>query len=72
MVKRLLVIKREAQEHFFLSVEKGVMTIGGNSTDAEAILRNLHISRIHCEVEPARPTAAVHRLFLARDPGPHS
>jgi pSer/pThr/pTyr-binding forkhead associated (FHA) protein len=51
MVKRLLVIDREDQEHFFLSVEKGVMTIGGNSTDAEAILRNLHISRIHCEVE---------------------
>ncbi|HEY7327271.1 MAG TPA: FHA domain-containing serine/threonine-protein kinase [Gemmataceae bacterium] len=51
MVKRLLVIDREDQEHFFLSVEKGVMTIGGNSADAEAILRNLHISRIHCEVE---------------------
>jgi pSer/pThr/pTyr-binding forkhead associated (FHA) protein len=51
MVKRLLVIDREDQEHFFLSVEKGVMTIGGDSTNAEAILRNLHISRIHCEVE---------------------
>ncbi len=51
MVKRLLIIDREDQEHFFFSVEKGVMTIGGNSTDAEAILRNLHIVRIHCEVE---------------------
>ena len=51
MVKRLLVIDPEDQEHFFLSVEKGVMTIGGNSADAEAVLRDLHISRIHCEVE---------------------
>jgi hypothetical protein len=51
MVKRLLVIDRDDQEHFFLSVQKGVMTIGCNSQNAEAILRNLHISRIHCEVE---------------------
>ncbi len=51
MVKRLLVIDREDQEHFFLSVEKGVMTLGGSSKSAEAVLRNLHISRIHCEVE---------------------
>jgi hypothetical protein len=51
MVKRLLVIDRKDQEHFFLSVEKGVMTLGDNAKNAEAILRNLHISRIHCEVE---------------------
>jgi hypothetical protein len=51
MSKRLLIIDREDQEHFFLSVEKGVMTIGSDSANAEAILRNLHISRIHCEVE---------------------
>jgi hypothetical protein len=51
MVKRLLVIDREDQEHFFLSVENGVMTIGGNFAATEAVLRDLHISRIHCEVE---------------------
>lgn len=51
MVKRLLVIDREDREHFFLSVENGVMTLGGNSTNAEAVLRDLHISRIHFEVE---------------------
>lgn len=51
MSKRLLVIDREDQEHFFLSVEKGVMTLGGTSNDTEAVLRGLHISRIHCEVE---------------------
>lgn len=51
MVKRLLVIDRDDQEQFFLSVQKGVLTIGGNSQNAEAIVRNLHISRIHCEVE---------------------
>lgn len=51
MVKRLLFIDREDREHFSLSVENGVMTIGGNSENAEAILRDLHISRIRCEVE---------------------
>ncbi|MHB1422759.1 MAG: protein kinase domain-containing protein [Gemmataceae bacterium] len=51
MGKRLLVIDRDDQGHFFLSVEKGILTLGGNAADAEAILRDLHISRIHCEVE---------------------
>jgi pSer/pThr/pTyr-binding forkhead associated (FHA) protein len=51
MVKRLLVIDRDDQGEFFLSVDAGVMTIGGNSKNAEAVLRDLHISRIHCEVE---------------------
>lgn len=51
MVKRLLVIDRDDQGEFFLSVEAGVMTIGSNSKRAEAVFRNLHISRIHCEVE---------------------
>lgn len=51
MLKRLLIIDRDDQGQFFLSVQAGVLTLGGNSTNAEAILRDLHISRIHCEVE---------------------
>ncbi len=51
MVKRLLVIDRDDQGHFFLSVDSGVVTIGGDAKNAEAVLRDLNISRIHCEVE---------------------
>jgi serine/threonine-protein kinase len=51
MVKRLLVIDRDDKGHFFLSVEAGVMTIGGDAKNTDAVLRDLQISRIHCEVE---------------------
>ncbi len=51
MAKRLLVIDGDDQESFFLSVEAGTMTLGGDPANAEAVLRGLHITRIHCEVE---------------------
>lgn len=51
MPKRVLVIDGNDQGHFFLSVDKGMMTIGDSPTNAEVVLRDLHISRIHCEVE---------------------
>ena len=50
MAKRLLVIEPDDQGHFFLSVEAGTMIIGGDSKNAELVLRDLHIARIHCEV----------------------
>jgi serine/threonine-protein kinase len=50
MTKRLLLIDGD-QGHFALSVEAGILTIGGNAHSAEAVLRNLRISRIRCEVE---------------------
>jgi hypothetical protein len=51
MAKRLLVIDGDDRESFFLSVEAGTMTLGGDRSNAEAVLRGLHITRIHCEVE---------------------
>ena len=51
MAKRLLCIDGDDQGHFFLSVETGTLTIGGDPKNAEAVLRGLHISRIHCEIE---------------------
>jgi hypothetical protein len=51
MGKRLLVIDRDDQGQFFLSVEAGVITVGGTAKNAEAVFRDLHISHIHCEVE---------------------
>jgi serine/threonine-protein kinase len=51
MVKRRLVIDRDDQGNFVLSVEAGTMTLGANSRSFEAVLRDLHISRIHCEIE---------------------
>jgi pSer/pThr/pTyr-binding forkhead associated (FHA) protein len=51
MAKRLLFIDSDDQGHFFLSVATGTLTLGGDPTSVEAVLRGLHISRIHCEIE---------------------
>jgi hypothetical protein len=51
MSRRLLVIEGDDRTPFFLAVEAGTMTLGGNPQNAEAILRDLRISRIHCEIE---------------------
>ena len=51
MSKRLLVIDGDDREAFFLSVDGGTMTLGGDPANVEAVLRGLHITRIHCEVE---------------------
>jgi pSer/pThr/pTyr-binding forkhead associated (FHA) protein len=51
MAKRHLFIDGDDQGHFFLSVERGTLTIGVDPKNAEAVLRGLHISRIHCEIE---------------------
>jgi hypothetical protein len=51
MTKRVLVIDRDDQGHFFLCLEEGAMTIGDSPTHADVVLRNLRLSRIRCEVE---------------------
>lgn len=53
MAKQLLVIEGDDQGHFFLSIESGTLTIGDNAKNAGILVRNLHISRIHCEIEVA-------------------
>lgn len=51
MSRRILVIDGDDKGHFFLAVDGGKMTIGDSPTHAEAVLKDLHIRRIHCEVE---------------------
>src|SRR5437660_8164991 len=51
MAKRVLVIDGSDRGHFFFSVDGKTITIGAGPAHAEAVLRDLHISRIHCEIE---------------------
>ena len=51
MAKRILVIDGNDQGRLFLKVEAGTMTVGGDPANVEAVLRDLHITRIYCEVE---------------------
>ncbi len=51
MVKRLLVIDRDDQGDFFLTIDAGVLTLGSQPRKVEAVFRDLHISHIHCEIE---------------------
>jgi pSer/pThr/pTyr-binding forkhead associated (FHA) protein len=51
MTRRLLVIDSDDQGQFYLSLESGTLTLGRSAESAEAVLRGLHVSRIHCEVE---------------------
>src|SRR5262245_59290386 len=51
MAKQVLVIDGADQAKLFLSVAAGTLTVGSDPKQAEFIFRNLHIARIHCEVE---------------------
>jgi pSer/pThr/pTyr-binding forkhead associated (FHA) protein len=51
MAKRLLVIDSDDKGHFFLAVDAGTMMVGADRKNAEFVLRDLHVVRIHCEVE---------------------
>jgi len=51
MSKRMLVIERDDQGQFLLAVNGGTLTIGASTAEAEIVLRDLHVSRLHCEVE---------------------
>src|SRR5947209_3875899 len=60
MAKRLLLIDRDEQGHFFLSLDGEMRVIGGSRQQAEVVLRDLHISAIHCEVEVDDDLIVVH------------
>ena len=51
MSRRMLVIERDDQDRFVLAVSAGTLTIGATASDAEIVLRHLHVTRLHCEVE---------------------
>ena len=51
MARRRLVIDRDNKGHFFFSVDGGVVQIGDHPQQADLMVRNLHVARIHCEVE---------------------
>jgi len=51
MAKTMLVIDRDDQGQLFLSVEEGTLTVGDSPRRADVVLRNLHISRILCEID---------------------
>lgn len=53
MAKRLLVIDRDDQGRFFLSVEGDTLTVGASVDEMDVVLRELHITRLRCEVEVA-------------------
>src|SRR5690242_11420438 len=59
MAKRLLVIDGDDRGQFFLSVEEGTLTIGGTAEHGAVVLRDLHISRIRCEVEVGEEAVVV-------------
>lgn len=67
MATRLLVIDGEDGGDFFLSVEAGTLTIGCNAQNAEAVLHDLRIARIHCEVEFEGSSVVVGSPALAGD-----
>jgi hypothetical protein len=51
MSRQMLVIERDDQDRFVLAVSGGTLTIGATAADAEIVLRHLHVTRLHCEVE---------------------
>ncbi|HWY87508.1 MAG TPA: FHA domain-containing serine/threonine-protein kinase [Gemmataceae bacterium] len=66
-MKRVLVIDAGGPGPFCLSVADGALTIGESPEHAEVALRDLHILRVHCEVEivedevvVSAPAAAMH------------
>jgi serine/threonine-protein kinase len=59
MAKQRLVIEGNDQGPFFLSIDAGTVTVGGSARSAEALLRDLHVLRIHCELEVAEEHVVV-------------
>src|SRR4051812_31895638 len=51
MAKKLLVIDRDEKGRFFLSIDGATVTLGTSPAHPEAVLRDLQISRLRCEVE---------------------
>ena len=61
MSKRLLVIDRDDRDRFVLAVLGGTLIIGASAAEAEIVLRDLHVTRLHCESKSTKtalsPTA---------------
>ena len=51
MAKRTLIIDGDDHDHFFLSVEDGILRIGEHPERTEGVLSGMRISRIRCELE---------------------
>jgi pSer/pThr/pTyr-binding forkhead associated (FHA) protein len=51
MFKRLLVIDRDDLGQFVLSIHGGTLKIGASGADTDIVLRDLHLTRLHCEIE---------------------
>lgn len=61
MAKSVLVIEADDLGKFFLSVESGLASIGAAPGRPEAILRELRIARIRCEIDLEDDAALVDR-----------
>jgi hypothetical protein len=68
MAKRLLVIDSDGRGHFYLSFDGGTVSLGDSPGHAAAVLRDLHVSRIRCEVEVSDDIVAVSRAGGAAGP----
>jgi pSer/pThr/pTyr-binding forkhead associated (FHA) protein len=51
MFKRLLVIDRDDLGQFVLSIHGGTLKVGASGADTDVVLRDLHLTRLHCEIE---------------------
>ena len=51
MFKRLLVIDRDDLGQFVLSIHGGTLKVGASGADTDLVLRDLHLTRLHCEIE---------------------
>src|SRR5262249_10320338 len=51
LLKRLLVVDGAGQGRFFYLPEAGPVTIGSGARNADIVLHDLYVARVHCEVE---------------------
>src|SRR5437899_2897427 len=51
MPKRTLIVDGGDPAHFFLAVEKGTLSVGESPTLTKGLLRDIRVTRIHCEIE---------------------
>lgn len=59
MSSKVLVIDGQDRGHFFLSIDGNRLVVGDSPTHAEALLKDLHIKRIRCELEVEEGTVVV-------------
>jgi len=59
MAKQRLVIDSDERGHFFLSVQDGTLKVGADAPNADIVLGDLRVVRIHCEVEVDEGSIAI-------------